>query len=205
MTETAEVSAGSSSPRYARSPNRMERAALFRADGLPPVNRAAAVEAVRDFVAALDASDFGHYSDVLVYGSRVRDDWDEYSDIDVAVVVPGMLSGGDLFMRLEELTVKTLDVRWAHWRLSTVVVSEGALAFPHAVKGNSEFYRSLRAEGVSWGSFVTTDATAEWHLERAYRRLRAGQDLLKSGHVEDAYSRLYYVSRLVGLRCMSLA
>ena len=153
MTETAEVSAGSSSPRYARSPNRMERAALFRADGLPPVNRAAAVEAVRDFVAALDASDFGHYSDVLVYGSRVRDDWDEYSDIDVAVVVPGMLSGGDLFMRLEELTVKTLDVRWAHWRLSTVVVSEGALAFPHAVKGNSEFYRSLRAEGVSWGEF----------------------------------------------------
>lgn len=136
-----------------RSPNRMERAALFRADGLPPVNRAAAVEAVRDFVAALDASDFGHYSDVLVYGSRVRDDWDEYSDIDVAVVVPGMLSGGDLFMRLEELTVKTLDVRWAHWRLSTVVVSEGALAFPHAVKGNSEFYRSLRAEGVSWGEF----------------------------------------------------
>ena len=153
MAEMAEVSADSSSPRYTRSPGRMERAALFRADGLPPVNRAAAAEAVRDFVAALDASDFGPYSDVLVYGSRVRDDWDEYSDIDVAVVVPGKLSGGELFMRLEELTAKTLDVRWAHWRLSTVVVCEGALAFPYAVKGNSEFYRNLRVEGVSWGAF----------------------------------------------------
>lgn len=33
---------------------------------------------------------------------------------------------------------------------------------------------------------MAIDATAEWHLERAYRRLRAGQDPLKSGHVEHA-------------------
>ena len=151
MAESTEDSIADA-PRCARSRDRRHRAALYRADGLPPADRAAAVRSVRAFVDALGASGFGPYSDVLVYGSRVRGDWDEYSDIDVAVVVPGMLDSGEMLRRLDDLTLRTIDVCDDYWHLSVTVVPEAALAHPSA-QANPAYYRNIRDEGIPWSAF----------------------------------------------------
>ena len=116
-------------------------------DSVDPVT----VRAVDNFLARLPITQLPPVKRALLYGSRARGDFQEESDVDLAIVLQGSRPASEILLDLHFLLA---EAEWnaldeTELRVSAWPVWEDDLANPERTL-NPDFFHNMTKEGIEW-------------------------------------------------------
>ena len=149
------ISSGIDAARNSCAPIEMVKGAMNQ-DGID----SRALCGIRDFLNRIPTEKLPDISRIILFGSHARGDFDEESDIDLAIALHGMPSQAGqrtrLVLELSESRDRTLLATSIN--VAPMIVWEGELSNPN-VANNPLFYKNILIDGVEIPWVLTSSPT----------------------------------------------